>query len=617
VSGIGLGGSGGVSRNRLFALGIAFAVFFTVYLVHLISIQVIDGYFYRSRAQQVTRRANVIPAQRGVISDRNGTVLATSVDRFALDLNPAKVPRDEFQPLVSRLTSILDLTAEQIERRIPPRARNSHGRHEIKSGVSFETIAYIAERIDRFPGIDWRSQPKRHYPHGSSLAQVLGYVGEITPEELQVLYNRGYEPRSVLGKAGIEREYDVLLRGTDGRRVQTVDALGRPVSDRSDNVPPEPGNDLVLTIDYSIQELAERALGERSGAVVVLRPATGEVLALASYPSFDANSFLGAGGDDAFRRAANDPRSPFMNRAIQGEAPPASTFKTILATAALEEEVISTDDVIDAQPFYRLGNRVFREWGVDTRGGGFGEVNIHDALAQSSNYFFYTVGSEMLGVERIRKYAEYFGLGQPTGIDLPGERSGLVPSPEWKRETQGEIWVGGDTVNFSIGQGFTSVTPLQLANVMAMVANRGTIYRPYIVQEIRDPETNETTGAMEPEVLHQAPVDEEVFEEVARGLRQVVTEGTARHSVSTNAVESVGKTGTGEIGSDDRYHSWYAAYAPYEPENPKDQVVVVVQVDAGNEYEFWAPRATDLILHGIFKDQSYEEVLEDLNPWYM
>ncbi|TVR64846.1 MAG: penicillin-binding protein 2, partial [Spirochaetaceae bacterium] len=239
------------------------------------------------------------------------------------------------------------------------------------------------------------------------------------------------------------------------------------------------------------------------------------------------------------------------------------------------------------------------------------------ALANSSNFFFYTVGHEHLGAERISRYAKLYGLGQPTGIDIPGERSGTVPSPHWKENTLGQRWVGGDTVNFSIGQGYLTVTPLQMANVMAMVANRGVIYRPYIVAEMRDPTTGEVLDRTEPEVLHSAPIRESTFASVAKGLRQAVTDGTARGSVTTRAVESVGKTGTGEIGRSDRWHSWYVAYAPYEPVDPMEQVAIAVLVDADNDYDFWAARAANLIMHGIFTNLNYEDTVRDLRPWYL
>ena len=609
--------AGFVSKTRIAAVAVAIGIVFMLYIGHLFSLQVVEGSEYAQRAQEITRRSAAIASRRGEILDRNGKPIATNIDAFTLMLNPADVPRDGFTGLFERLAPILGITTQRLEQRVPTNIRRQYREIELQAGLDLETITEIAERIDQFPGLSWISQPLRHYPDGYLLSHVAGYLGAITPQELQVLFNHGYGPGSVLGKTGIEREYDGILRGQDGRGVRFVDAFGREVEQPMQSVLPELGNNLVLTIDRDIQELAAKSLGERTGAVAVVRVATGEILALYSFPGYDANQFMVGSDDAVFSRLSQDPRSPFLNRAIQTEVPAASTFKIIMATAALEEEVFGVDHVINTRGTYQAGNQTFREWGLDVRPQGFGPLNIIGALANSSNFFFYTVGHEFLGADRISRYAKLYGLGQPTGIDIPGERSGTVPSPYWKENTLGERWVGGDTVNFSIGQGYLTVTPLQMANVMAMVANRGVIYRPHIVAEMRDPTTGEVLDRTEPEVLHDAPIRESTFASVAEGLRQAVTDGTARGSVTTRAVESVGKTGTGEIGRSDRWHSWYVAYAPYEPVDPMEQVAIAVLVDADNDYDFWAARAANLIMHGIFTNLNYEDTVRDLRPWYL
>ncbi|MFW6368161.1 MAG: penicillin-binding protein 2 [Spirochaetota bacterium] len=606
-----------VSKRAIIGIGIVIALLIFLYLAHLFTLQIVEGYEYRNRAQEITRRSRAIHAQRGRIFDREGDAVALNRDSFVLTLNPSEVGSGEFDQLFNRLSVATDLSMSQLGQLVPMSARNRFTDIELVSGVDFETITYIAERIDEFPGVSWHNEPRRYYPDEELLSHVLGYVGEITSRELQVLYNRGYTPQSILGKSGIERQYDTILRGREGEQYRTVDVFGREISRDPEQIPPEFGSDLVLTIDRDIQELALRSLGDRSGAVVVLQVATGDVLALASNPGFDANEFMYGDNQGVFESLTNDSRFPFLNRAIAAEAPPASTFKTVMATAALEEEVLDEDDTIDAQAVYRAGDQEFREWGTEMRSRGFGPINIKEAIANSSNYFFYTVGHEMLGVENIAQYARIFGFGEPTGIDIPGERPGLVASRRWKEQTQNEPWTGGDTVNMSIGQGFTATTPLQLANMMAMVANRGTIYRPHLVREVRDPMTGEMSARTQPEILHSAPVRESTFDLVAEGLREVVTSGTARNTITTPAVESAGKTGTGEIGQEDRWHSWYVAFAPYEPEDPMDQVAIAVLVDADNEYDFWSPKAANLVLHGIFTDQNFDEVVEDLRPWYM
>ncbi len=606
-----------VSKPGLVGIGIAIGVLIFFYLAHLFTLQIIEGFEYRARAQEITRRSRSIQAQRGRILDTHGRPVAVNRDSFVLTLNPSEVDRGEFDELFHRLSIATDLSLEQLGRLVPSSVRGRYTDIELTDGVDFPTITYIAERIEEFPGVSWYNEPRRFYPERETLSHVLGYVGNISTEELQVLYNRGYTPQSILGKSGIERQYDAILRGREGQQFRTVDVFGREISREQGERPPEFGSDLVLTIDQDIQELAERSLGRRSGAVVVLRVATGEILAMVSNPGFDANQFSYGGDGRRFQQLAEDPSSPFLNRAISAEAPPASTFKTIMASAALEEDVIDEDETITTRGVYQAGNQEFREWGIDMRPQGFGEIDIRSAIAHSSNYFFYTLGHQRLGADNIERYARAFGLGERTGIDIPGERSGLVPSRQWKEQTQNEPWVGGDTVNMSIGQGFTAATPLQLANMMAMVANRGTVYRPHIVREVRDPMTGELTARTQPEVLRSAPISEETFQIVSDGLREVVETGTARNTVTTPAVDSAGKTGTGEVGLEDRWHSWYVAYAPVEPDDPMEQVAVAVLVDADNEYDFWSPKAANLLLHGMFTDQSFDEVVADLNPWYM
>ncbi len=606
-----------ISKTAIVGIGVTIGALLVLYLAHLFTLQIVDGYEYRTRAHQITRRSASIQAQRGRIYDRHGRPLATNREAFVLTLNPSEVDPRRFDELFDRLAAATDLTMSQLGQRVPMQIRSRFTEVELLDNVDFETIVHIAERKDEFPGVSWYSQPRRHYPEGELMSHVIGYVGEITAQELQVLYNRGYTPDSILGKSGIERQYDAVLRGRAGERFRTVDAFGREIATDPEQVPPVFGQDLYLTIDRDIQELALRSLGHRSGAVVVIQIATGEVLAMVSNPGFDANQFTYGGGGGTFNRLSRDPRSPFLNRAIATEAPPASTFKTIMATAALEEEVIEPDDIINTRGAYRAGNQTFREWGIDMRPHGFGPIDIRGAIANSSNYFFYTLGHQMLGPNNIEHYARAFGLGERTGIDIPGERPGFVPSRQWKESAKQEPWVGGDTVNMSIGQGFTSATPLQLTNMMAMVANRGTIHRPHLVREVRNPNTDEVATRAEPEILRSTPVREESFDIVAEGLRNVVVTGTARNTVTTPAVESAGKTGTGEVGATDRWHSWYVAYAPYEPENPLEQVAVAVLVDADNEYDFWSPKAANLILHGMFTDQTFEETVADLRPWYM
>jgi penicillin-binding protein 2 len=331
------------------------------------------------------------------------------------------------------------------------------------------------------------------------------------------------------------------------------------------------------------------------------------------YPSYNPNRFYGANGAQAFREVSRAEHSPFLNRAIQSGYPPASTFKVLMTTAVIEEEAFGLNETIDTKGYYRLGNRVFRDW----RENGFGPLNIFGALANSSNEFFYTMGHDYLGVDRIVEYSQLFGFGQKTGIDLPGEVRGLVPTPEWKQRKHGIPWVGGDTVNMSIGQGYLSVTPLQLANMVAMVVNEGVIYRPHVLEEVRDPVTGEVLRRTEREVLHNAPISTSTFNNVKRAMRGVITDGTAEVVITTEAVKAAGKTGTGQAGREEQWHSWFVAYAPFDAP-PEEQIVLAVLVEAANEWEWWAPKAANIILEGIFADKTYDEAVRSLKPvWYL
>ena len=592
-------------KGRTIALGAVVSLVFVLLIGQLFYLQVIRGWEFK--------RELPIPAQRGEIFDRHYDFpLVVNQDSFAVDLIPAEVPAEHRAELFKRIAEALGITVEDIENKIPPRFYHLYQPIELKGGVGFETIAFLAEHLSDFPGVAWHNKPIRNYLAMGSLSHVIGYVGDINREEIQVLYNQGYSFGTVLGKSGVEKQYDLLLRGKDGTRFRTVDVReqylkGRPEED----IPPEAGKNLVLTIDRRIQLLCEKALGERIGSVVVLKPSTGEVLAMVSYPFYDANLFFTETGSREFTRLSLDPTFPFINRAIQSSYPPASAFKVIMSTALVEEEVFPITRKITCTGEIFYGDRVFRCHSKV----GHGALELFGGLAQSCDVYFYTVGDE-LGIERIVYYSREFGLGQLSGIDLPGETFGFLPTPEWKQRTQAMIWLGGDTLNISIGQGYLLVTPIQMANVIAMIVNEGKVFRPHVLKEVRDPQNGDLIQITEPEILRVSPVRRETFQIVQRAMRGVITEGTAEVVLTTDAVEVAGKTGTGEAGFEDRWHSWFAAYAPFNTEDPDEQVVVVVMVEAANEWEWWAPKAANVIFQGIFADQTYEEAVETLRPWW-
>lgn len=615
-----IGKKGIVETSRTGFLIVLVTLSFLLFVIRLFGMQIVDEIIYTSRARVVTQRSVPIVAERGLVYDRNyGDPLAANRESFAVTITPAELQNTDRDVVFALLSEYLGISRTEMEARLPERRIAAYQAIEIANGINLETITKLAEHIDTLPGVSWYSKPRRVYTQGELLANVLGYVGDITPEELQVLFNEGYNANATIGKSGIEQQYDELLRGIDGQRFRTVDARGRRVDEEEDMIPPERGKNLVLTIDTDLQRLAAAALGERIGSVVVLKPNTGEILALVSYPRFDPNVFINLGGDETFRNLALDPRAPFLNRPIQALAAPASTFKVLMTVAVLEEDAFPPDEQVACNGQLEYGNRTFNCW----LSYGHGLVDLYDGLAQSCNVYFWTVGTEYLGVDTIIEYCSHLGLGQLTGVDLPGEVAGLVPSPLWKEQVFNTRWVGGDTVNMSIGEGFLQVTSLQLANMVSTIVNDGVVYVPHVLKEVRNPVTGRVIERREPEVLRETNISQETYEQVREAMRGVITRGTAEVVITTDAVAVAGKTGTGQTGREDHLTSWFVAFAPYgEDVNPDDQIVLAVKVDAANDWEWWAPKAANIILHGYFRGLDFEQAIADLRQgskplWYM
>jgi len=603
----------GGSEKRIGLLRIFFVALVLVYSLRLFNMQILSGDQYRSHAQDISRRTVVLPSQRGEIFDRSFTQpLALNADSFAVSIVPAEIPRGHVSELIADVAAIIGIPAGEIEPKIPPRYYHLYQPVEIAVNVPYRVIAALAERKDALPGVSWNSKPVRNYVDLGSLSHIVGYVGDINRDELTQLYNQGYQQGDVIGKTGIERQYDDLLRGKDGSETRTVDVRGRGVSGQRERTPPQMGKNLVLTIDRRIQTLAEQALGERIGAVVVMRP-TGEVLALVSYPWYDPNIFT-RNERGVYQALVSDPNKPFINRVIQSSYPPASTFKVIMTTGILAEKAFPPEQTVLCPGEIDYGNR---QWRCHIRRPGHGRMNLRRAMAQSCDIYYWTVGRDNLTAERIVSHARDYGFGSVTGIDLPGEIEGFIPTPQWKTRRFHERWQGGDTMNMAIGQGYTLVTPIQMANMVAMVVNNGKIYQPYILKEVRDP----LSGAIErrtlPRVIHESDTDERIFETVRRDMRGVISEGTAQFPLNIKTVQIAGKTGTGEVGLQDRWHSWFAAYAPYTSDNPEEQIIVSVIVEAVNPWEWWAPYASAIIFQGIFADQEYDDAVQSLGLRYL
>ncbi len=603
-------------RKRARFLSAIITVVLSFYLFYLFDLQVVNGSTYKARAKEVAQRIVDIPAQRGEIFDRNyDQPLVTNKPSFAVDIVPAEAAKYGMAKLIAKLSAVLHIPAGDIRAHLPVGWANVYQPVEVQAGVPFSTISYIAEHLSEYPGVTWHSKPIRDYVATGSISHILGYVGDITTQELQVLYNEGYTASSTVGKSGIEKEYDNLLRGRAGKQYRVVDANGRQITDaRATDVPPVDGKNLVLTIDRHIQVLAEKALGPRMGSVIVMKPSSGAILAMASYPWYNPNLFERQGGSEQLRKVFLDPRFPFINRAVQSVYAPASTFKIIMTTADYTTKVFPPTKKIDTTGSMVYGGRVWHDWQPH----GFGPIDLAQGLAHSSDQYFWVLGAQYLGISRIDKFARIFGLGQKTGIDLPGEVQGLVPTPQWKEQTYGQQWLGGDTMNVSIGQGHLQVTPIQMADVGAMVVNKGVVYKPHILDEVRDPVTGKILRKVKPEVLHNSGISPEVFTKVQKAMRGVVTYGSAGVVITEKAVKIAAKTGTGQVGRKDHFTSWFVSFGPYGAKNPADQIVVVVMVEATNPWEWWAPKAADIIYQGIFAHQNFEQAVKALEPvWYL
>lgn len=606
-----------IDKNTRIIILAGFIVFSSVvYIYTLFNLQVIQGNEYRSQSKTISSQVTTIPAQRGEIFDRNATLpMVINSESFAVELIPGEIPVGYYDTVATKLASMLGISKFDIDKKVPKSVRRSFSTIQIRSNVPFSVISNIAENKTDLPGVSWVSKPIRNYVETGSLSHVVGYVGDITREEMNVMYNQGYTRNSIVGKTGIERQYDSLLQGVPGRESKTVDVRGRIISDTPVIEPPKMGKNLILTIDSEIQALTEKTLGNRVGAAVVLKPSNGEILAMVSYPYFDPNQFNTDDAGDYYKTLIEDTKNqPLVNRVVNAVYPPASTFKVIMSTAMLQEDAFPSAKRIECKGVMDYGNRKFH---CHVHEPGHGWLDMKNALAQSCDVYYWTIGRDHLGISKIASYAKEFGFGSSCQIDLPSQQNGFVPTAEWKERRYHEKWLGGDTMSASIGQGYMLATPLQVANMAAMVCNQGVIYKPHLLKEVRDPVSNEVIKEIKPEVLFKSNVAPEVWKEVGQAMRYTISDGTPQYPMNNKIVKAAGKTGTAEVAPyKTSWHSWMVAYAPYDAP-VEDQVVVACIVEACNPWEWWSPYATNIILQGIFAHQTYEEAVKALGFSYL
>ncbi|HOW53283.1 MAG TPA: penicillin-binding protein 2 [Syntrophorhabdaceae bacterium] len=566
----------------------------TVLLIRLWDLQIMRGSEMRKLSEQNRIRVKKIPAPRGIIFDRTGKVLADTRPSFNIYLTPEDIK--DFSQSVDGLARLLNWDREDvIEKMKAASGMPPSFPIKIKSDIPMDEVARVEAHRVYIPGVSIQIEPKRNYPYGASLAHVLGYVSEISDEELKnKKKHKDYSPGDYIGKYGLERSYENELRGVDGEKRVEVDAIGREVR-TLDIIDPIPGHSLHLNLDLELQLTADKALETRKGAAVAVNPKTGGVLVLASRPGFDPNKFASGIIKQDWQKIALDKAHPLQNRAIQGGYPPGSTFKVLVAMKALDLGVINERTTFGCGGGFAYGNRVFKCW----KKGGHGSVAVHRAIVESCDVFFYNVGLRV-GVDRIHELADIVGLGRVTGIDLPNEQKGLIPSTEWKKKRYNQPWYEGETVSVSIGQGAVWLTPVQLAQLSAFVANDGKNFKPQIVNRIVSTE-GKVVKTFEPVVNADPKLKKGVVQIVKDGMRGVVNEpgGTAGRSKLQNVAMS-GKTGTAQAGSEKVKlgdHAWFIAYAPAEDAS----IAMAVLVEhGGHGASAAAPVAKD-ITETLFK----------------
>lgn len=585
-----------VSRfdNRIQGAALILLALALVLVGRLLYLQV--GQFLHFRTLSNDNRIAVRPIlpPRGLIYDRHNRLLVQNEPSFTLRLYPEKVA--DLDAMLDRLARDLPLTTEQraaIERRLAD--REPYQPVTLVQGLDSASVARFAVRQNQYPSIRIRARSRRRYLEGDLTAHVLGYLAQPDKGDYTRFDAGLYPPGSRLGKMGVERSYEEELHGVPGQREVETDAFGRVVRELS-TTPPEPGHNLILTLDRDLQAVTHRALANtQEAAAAALDPGTGGILAMASRPTFDPNRFMSPLSSRSWDQLRNDPLEPMVNRVIQGVYPPASTIKPALALGGLQRGTIQPDTRFNCRGHFRLPNddHTFHCW----RRSGHGPLNVSGALVQSCDVFFYKLAHRM-EIGPIHDTLAQFGLGQKTGVDLPGERHGINPSPEWKRRNRHEVWFPGETINTGIGQGYLGATPLQLAAMTAAVANGGQLVQPHVLRGMEDPLSNQLRYRRVVREPVEAATDEHLAL-VRAAMRNVVAsvDGTA-HTIAGGRIPIAGKTGTAQVvGLDQkrhemdpeemersrRDHGLFVAFAPVH--SPEIAVAVVVEhgISGGGE----------------------------------
>ena len=547
------------------------AIIFLLLTFFLWKIQILDHKKFWRQSEANRIREIVLPPQRGLIKDRNGKILATNIASFQIAIirENCRDLEQSYQKIAELLELELPVLQERIDKyQFLPMFQPI----VIKDDLDLKEVSQVKARQAEFPELVIQAEPKRKYLYETFASHVIGYLQEISQVEIGQSSQKR-RPGDLVGKTGIEREYEHLLVGEEGRVLEIADSLGRRMGEisREDSVP---GQNINLTLDFALQSRAEELLAGREGAVVVLDPKKGEILALASFPTFDPNKFISRFSPEEWLNLLQDPEFPLENRAIRGLYAPGSIFKPAMALGALDSRIVS-----EWQTFYCTGStHIYGNPRACWFRGGHGSVNMYSAIKHSCNIYFYQVG-KLMGIEEIAKYARMLGLGALTGIDLPGEKAGLIPDPDWKRRVRDEPWYPGETISVSIGQGPIQVTPLQIASYTALIANRGSGTVPFLFRKNKP----DRTGAA------HADIQKSIFEKVITGMWKSANEGGTARAAHVQGFDVCGKTGSTQVvstataerlGENEKIvktHSWFSGFAPRDD----PEIVVTILVEYG------------------------------------
>ena len=568
------------SKRRILLLSFVVGAIFFLLLLRLWHLQILSADDYRSRSENNRLRFVPVAASRGAIMDRNGKVLVSNRPSFSLAVVPQEVKDKE--ALLDQLAALLTLDRKELaERWDKNKGRAKYYPIVLASNISRDQMEIVEENRLRLPGVEIEMKPVREYSGGVLAAHLLGYIGEVSEDELN---NKGYEdynPGDYIGKNGIERSWEQELHGNDGGRQLEVDARGRVLRIISETYPAV-GNSVVLTIDFNVQQQAELAFGDQAGAAVAMDVNTGEILAFVSNPGFDPALFSGKLPAEKWQEYLEDKRHPLENKALTGQYPPGSTFKIITALAGLEAGKINESTSVNCSGSFDLGTSTFKCWNKR----GHGTTSLKKSLRESCDVYYYQLG-EQLGVDLIAATAKKFMLGSPLGIGMNFEKPGMIPTAEWKQKRFGKRWYHGETLPVAIGQGYVLMTPIQMASMIATVANEGTIYRPRLVKRIVDAD-GKLLKEFRTETLGSTGISADKFRLIKQGLYSVVNDaGGTGAAARLGDIKVAGKTGTSQVvklrdskqGTPYKYrdHALFVAFAPYD----KPEIAVAVVVEHG------------------------------------